>query len=56
MKRSLVLTNEAARHPFRRQLRPVTLMPTVQEPSMGDMKFFMLSFSAAFLAFYGFLS
>jgi hypothetical protein len=56
MKRSLVLTNEAARHPFRRRLPPETLIPMVAEPSMGDMKFFMLSFCAAFLAFYGFLS
>jgi hypothetical protein len=56
MKRSLVLTNEAARHPFRRLLKPETLTPTVQEPSMGSVKFFMLSFTAAFLAFYGFLS
>jgi hypothetical protein len=56
MKRSLVLTNEAARHPFRRLLPPETLTPMVMEPSMGDMKFFMLSFTAAFLAFYGFLS
>jgi hypothetical protein len=56
MKRSLVLSNEAARHPFRRLLPPMTIMPMVQEPSMSDMKFFMLSFTAAFLAFYGFLS
>jgi hypothetical protein len=56
MKRSLVLTNEAARHPFRRALPPVTITPMVQESSMGDMKFFMLSFCAAFMAFYGFLS
>jgi hypothetical protein len=56
MKRSLVLTNEAARHPFRRLLPPETLTPIVMEPSMGNMKFFMLSFSAAFLAFFGFLS
>lgn len=56
MKRSLVLTNEAARHPFRRLLPPETLVPEIQEPSMGDMKFFMLAFTAAFLAFYGFLA
>lgn len=56
MKRLLVLTNEAARHPFRQLRPPKSLTPTVQEPSMGDMKFFMLSFAAAFLGFYGFLS
>jgi hypothetical protein len=56
MKRSLVLTNEAARHPFRGMLPPVTIMPMIQEPPMSDMKFFMLSFTSAFLAFFGFLS
>jgi hypothetical protein len=56
MRRSLVLTNEAARHRFRCSLPPETLKPLVQEQSMSDVKFFMLSFCAAFLAFYGFLS
>ncbi len=56
MKRSLVLTNEAARHPFRQSLMPYIAAPDVLEPPMGDMKFFMLTFVAGFLAFYGFLS
>jgi hypothetical protein len=56
MKRSLVLSNEAARHPFRQSLMPYIPAPEVLEPPMGDMKFFMLTFVAGFLAFYGFLS
>ena len=56
-RRSLVLTNEAARHPFR-QIMPVVRrpFPSTAPQSMDDTKFFVLTFSAAFLAFYGFLS
>ncbi len=56
MKRPLVLTDEAARHRFRSLLPPETLTPLVQELPMADGKFFLLSFTAAFLAFYGYLS
>jgi hypothetical protein len=44
MKRSLVLTDEAARHPFRRLLPPGTLTPIVQQPAMSDIKFFLRHF------------
>ena len=56
MKRSLVLTNEAARHHFRQLLPPPGALPPIVAPAMSDARFFALTFSAAFLAFYGYLS
>ena len=54
MTRKLVLTNEAARHPFRQRLpRPVN--PVAQRP-LGDLQLFAMTFTAGFLAFYGMLS
>ena len=51
MTRRLVLTNEAARHPFRRALPPP---PPVVAPRRGDddVKLFLLSFTAFFICFY----
>jgi hypothetical protein len=54
MTRRLVLTNEAARHPFRQRLpRPVT---AVARKELGDLQLFAMTFSAGFLAFYGMLT
>lgn len=52
MKRRLVLTNEAAGHPFRRSLPP----PAVEgRHDDQDWKLFVLSFAAFFTCFYTFL-
>lgn len=54
MTRRLVLTNEAARHPFRQTLPP----PAPARPSARDdqdWKLFALSFAAFFTCFYSFL-
>ena len=54
MKRRLVLTNEAARHPFRRMLPP----PVIAAPRASDdhdLKLFALSFTAFFVCFYSFI-
>jgi len=50
MTRRLVLTNEAARHPFRRTLPPPNAMPTAGDDN--DVKLFLLSFAAFFVCFY----
>ncbi|WP_174298781.1 hypothetical protein [Sphingomonas bacterium] len=56
MTRRLVLTDEAARHPFRRSLPPpVTALPTTALPARDedrDWKLFLLSFAAFFTCFY----
>lgn len=53
MKRRLVLTNEAARHPLRRSLPP----PLIEAARTDDQdwKLFALSFVAFFTCFYTFL-
>jgi len=51
MTRRLVLTNEAARHPFRRTLPPPAAMPVARDDD-GDVKLFLLSFAAFFVCFY----
>jgi hypothetical protein len=58
MRRALVLTNEAARHPFRQILRPdPTLSLTVRvRPSASDLRFFGISFSAFFIVIYGMIA
>lgn len=53
MTRRLVLTHEAARHPFRRTLPPPAVAPTRDDDS--DWKLFLLSFVAFFICFYTFL-
>lgn len=53
MTRRLVLTNEAAGHPFRRSLPPPA--PVVVRRDDGDWKLFVLSFVAFFICFYTFL-
>ena len=54
MTRRLVLTNEAAGHPFRRSLPPPVL-PDVRKRDDEDWKLFLLSFAAFFTCFYTFL-
>ena len=53
MRRRLVLTNEAARHPFRRSLPPRPVARPRDDDS--DWKLFLLSFAAFFTCFYTFL-
>ena len=50
MTRRLILTNEGAGHPFRRQLPPP---PTIMTPRGDDhdLKLFVLSFTAFFICF-----
>ena len=49
MKRPLVTTNEAARHPLRRSLPPVALAAPVKRSQDQDLKLFVLSFTAFFV-------
>lgn len=51
MKRQLVLTNEAARHAFRRSLPPPAI-PVAPRGDDHDWKLFVLSFAAFFVCFY----
>jgi hypothetical protein len=54
MKRRLVLTNEAARHPFRQRLPRSTMrvIEAVRDDS-HDLRLFAVSFTAFFVAIYG---
>jgi hypothetical protein len=54
MKRRLVLTNEAARHPFRQRLprQSVQAIEAVRDDS-NDLKLFAMSFTVFFVAIYG---
>jgi hypothetical protein len=54
MKRRLVLTNEAARHPFRRSLPPPVL-PRTRRDDDQDIRLFVLSFTAFFVCIYSFI-
>lgn len=51
MKRRLVLTNEAAGHPFRRTLPPPAPINRARNDDQ-DIKLFVLSFFAFFICFY----
>ena len=51
--RRLVVTNEAARHPFRRSLPPPITIRVRDDDR--DWKLFVLSFAAFFTCFYTFL-
>ena len=55
MQRRLVLTNEAARHPFRRSLPPTIVKPLLPREPLSDRGLFLLTFVSAFLAFSTFL-
>lgn len=54
MKRRLVLTNEAARHPLRQRL-PRSVSSTVEaiRDDSQDLRLFAVSFTAFFVAIYG---
>ncbi|WP_294236025.1 hypothetical protein [uncultured Sphingomonas sp.] len=54
MRRRLVLTNEAARHPFRRSLPPPSGLRSRRDDEQ-DLRLFVLSFTAFFVCFYSFL-
>ncbi|OYW86899.1 MAG: hypothetical protein B7Z20_06375 [Sphingobium sp. 32-64-5] len=56
-RRALVLTTETARHPFRRSLPPHVLAPLadLQKRNDGDVKLFLMSFTAFFVAAYSFV-
>jgi hypothetical protein len=54
MTRRLVLTNEAARHPFRRALPPPAIA-AARKADDHDFKLFLLSFGAFFTCFYSFI-
>lgn len=54
MQRRLVLTSEAARHPFRRTLPAPPPVKPVRDDD-ADWKLFLLSFWAFFVCFYTFL-
>ncbi len=60
MKRSLVLTSEGARHPFRRALPEHVTSGTAElhpvKPSDNDWRLFLLSFAAFFAAAYSFIA
>jgi hypothetical protein len=57
MRRALVLTNEAARHPFRQTLLPERASPPSPEPEKSnrssDLAFFGMSFTAFFVIIFG---
>ncbi len=52
MERRLVLTHEAARHPFRRTLPPPVVEALPVQRDDQDWKLFALSFVAFFICFY----
>lgn len=56
-RRSLVLTSESARHPFRRTLPPhvLAMLPDLRSRNDQDVRLFMLSFVAFFVAAYSFI-
>jgi hypothetical protein len=57
MKRRLVLTNEAARHPFRQRLpRPMVKAIEAVPDDSEDLRLFALSFTAFFVAIYSFIA
>ncbi len=55
-RRSLVLTNEACRHPFRASLPPRTVLPPrrarplLARMTAGDTRDFLMAFTATFVA------
>lgn len=54
MKRRLVLSNEAARHPFRQGLpRPTLQAIEAVRDDRNDLRLFAMSFTAFFIAIYG---
>ncbi len=56
-RRALVLTTESARHPFRRSLPPHVFvpLPDPRQRDDKDIKLFLMSFAAFFVATYSFI-
>lgn len=56
-RRSLVLTTESARHPFRQSLPPHLFKPLVdlRKRNDEDIRLFFMSFAAFFVAAYSFI-
>ena len=54
MARFLPVTNEGARHPLRRGLRPPEVA-TGHRKAHEDVAFFLVSFASAFIILYGFI-
>lgn len=57
-RRALVLTSESARHPFRQTLPPHVLkpLPDPAKRNNEDIKLFLTSFAAFFVATYSFIA
>jgi hypothetical protein len=53
MKRRLVLTNEAARHPFRQSIPAMKVAAIEPRSTMSDSTFFAASFISCFIVFFG---
>lgn len=56
MRRALVLTNEAARHPFRQNLPAFRVEPAPAREPLTDLAFFGLSFVSGFIIFMGMIA
>lgn len=56
MRRALVLTNEAARHPFRRSLPAFRVEPLPSEEPLTDLAFFGASFVSWFVIIMGMIA
>ncbi|MGD9811422.1 MAG: hypothetical protein AB7U35_08835 [Sphingobium sp.] len=57
-RRSLVLTTESARHPFRKTLPPHLFKPQTDPRTRndGDVRLFFMSFAAFFVVAYSFIA
>lgn len=56
MRRALVLTNEAARHPFRQNLPELRAKPLPADDSLTDLAFFGVSFVSWFVIIMGMIA
>ena len=56
MRRVLVLTNEAARHPFRQSMPPFKVEPLPQREPITDLAFFSASFISCFIIIMGMIA
>ena len=56
MRRALVLTNEAARHPFRQSLPAFRIAPVASQEPLTDLAFFGVSFVSWFVIIMGMIA
>ena len=56
MRRFLVLTNDAAGHPFRRTMPPFKVEPLPQREPITDLAFFGASFISCFIIIMGMIA